>query len=122
MKSCQVSASSSLQFLRRRILIFFLENLPFMLPSQPIESSDLDKSWVKHGGLLNKHFCKKKSNIPNDLAKIINFHFSHYKSMETLGCHSNQSSYPAKIKNITFVKGNVLSKYAKFRLHPPYGF
>ena len=43
--------------------------------------------------------------------------------METLSCHSNQSSYPTEIKkNITFVEGNVLSKYAKFRLHPPYGF
>ena len=101
-----------------------------MSPRQPIKSSDFDKSPVKHGGLLNKHFCKKKiSNIPNDLAKIVNFHFSHYKSMETLSCHSNQSSYPTKIKNITFVEGNVLSKYAKFlskyakfRLHPPYGF
>ena len=93
-----------------------------MSPRQPIKSSDLDKSRVKHGGLLNKHFCKKKSNIPNDLAKIVNFHFSHYKSMETLRCHSNQSSYPTEIKNITFVEGNVLSKYAKFRLHPPYGF
>ena len=101
---------------------FFVENLPFMSPRQPIKSSDLDKSCVKHGGLLNKHFCKKKSNILNDLAKIVNFHFSHYKSMEPLSCHSNQSSYPAKIKNITFVEGNVLSKYAKFRLHTPYGF
>ena len=122
MQVCQVSASSSLRFLRRRILIFFLENLPFMSPHQPIKSSDLDKSRVKHGGLLNKHFCKKKSNIPNDLAKIVNFHFSHFKSTETLSCHSNQSSYPTEIKNITFVEGNVLSKYAKFRLHPPYGF
>ena len=101
---------------------FFFENLPFMSPRQPIKSSDLDKSRVKHGGLLNKHFCKKKSNIPNDLAKIVNFHFSHYRSMETLSCHSNQSSYPTEIKNINFVEGNVLSKYAKFRLHPPYGF
>ena len=102
---------------------FFPENLPFMSPRQPIKSSDLDKSRVKHGGLLNKHFCKKKiSNIPKDLAKIVNFHFSHYKSMETLSCHSNQSSYPTKIKNITFVEGNVLGKYAKFQLHPPYGF
>ena len=84
-----------------------------MLPHQPIKSSDL---YMKHGGLLNKHFCKKKSNIPNDLAKIVNFHFSHYKSMETLSCHSNQSSYPTEIKNITFVEGNVLSKYAKFRI------
>ena len=93
-----------------------------MSPRQPIKSSDLDKSRVKHGGPLNKHFCKKKSNIPNDLAKIVNFHFSHYKSMETLSCHSNQSSYPTEIKNIPFVEGNVLSKYAKFRLHPPNGF
>ena len=76
-----------------------------MLPSQPIKSSDLDKSRMKHGGLLNKHFCKqKKLNIPNDLAEIVNFDFSHYKSMETVSCHSNQSSYPTEIKNITFVK------------------
>ena len=39
--------------------------------------------------------------------------------METISCHSNQSSYPTGIKNITFVEGNVLSKYAKFQLHPP---
>ena len=34
----------------------------------------------------------------------------------------NQSSNPTEIKNITFVEGNVLSKYAKFRFHPAYGF
>ena len=78
---------------------------------------------MKRGGLLNQHFCKKNiSNIPNDLADIVNFHFSHYKSMETCSCHSNQSSYLTEIKNITFVEVNVLSKYAKLRLHPPYGF
>ena len=93
-----------------------------MSPCQPIKSSDLDKSHMKHGGLLNKHLFKKKSNIPNDLAEIVNFHFSHYKSMETLSCHSNQSSYPTGIKNISLVEGNILSKYVKFRLHSPYGF
>ena len=76
-----------------------------MSPRQPIKSSDLDKSRVKHGGRLNKHFGKKKSNIPNDLAKIGNFHFSHYKSMETLSCHSNQSSYPTEIKKHNFCRG-----------------
>ena len=40
---------------------FCFENLPFMSPSQPIKSSDLDKSRMKHGGLLNKHFCLKKN-------------------------------------------------------------
>ena len=125
MQPCQVSASSSLQFLRRRILnIFFLKKLPFMWPRQTIKLSNMDKSRMKHGRLLNKHFCKKNSNtcIPRDLAEIVDFHFSNYKSMETLSCHSNQSSYLTEIKNITFVDGNVLSKYAKFRLHPPYRF
>ena len=41
---------------------------------------------------------KKKSNILNDLAEIVNFHFPHYKSMGTLSCHSNQSSYPDRNK------------------------
>ena len=62
----------------------------------------------------------KKSNVPNGSADIVNFHFSHYKFMETISCHRNQSSYPTGIKNITFVEGNVLSKYAKFQLHPIY--
>ena len=93
-----------------------------MSPRQPIKLSDLDKSGMKHGGLLNKYFCKKNSNIPYDLAEIVNFYFSHYKSIGTISCHSNQSSYPTRIKNATYVEANVLSMYAKFRLHPPYGF
>ena len=101
---------------------YFFGNLPFMSPRQPIKSSDLDKSRMKHGGLCNKHFFEKNLNIPNDLAEIVHFHFSHYNSLGTISCHSNQSSYSTKIKNITFVEDNVLSKFAKFRLHPPYGF
>ena len=97
---------------------YIFENLPLMSPRQPIKLSDLDKSHMKHGGLLNKYFCKKKkkkkkkSNILNDLAEIVNFHFPHYKSMGTLSCHSNQSSYPTGIKNTTYVETNVLSMYA----------
>ena len=93
-----------------------------MLPRQPIKLSDLDKSRMKHGELLNKYFCKKNSNIPNDLAEIVNFLFSHYKSMGTISCHSNQSSFPTGIKNTTSIEANVLSMYAKFRLHPPFSF
>ena len=50
---------------------------------------------------------KKKSNIPNDLAEIVNFHLSHFKSMGTKSCHSNQTSYPTEIKNTTYVEANV---------------
>ena len=63
MQPCQVSASSSLKFLRRRILNIFFKNLPFMWPRQTIKLSNLDKSRMKHEGLLNKHFCKKKNQI-----------------------------------------------------------
>ena len=59
MQVCQYLASSSLQFLRRRILNIFFEKLSFMLPRQPIKLSDLDKSGMQHGGLLNKHTCEK---------------------------------------------------------------
>ena len=93
-----------------------------MSPRQPIKLNDLDKSRMKHGGLLNKYFFKKNSNIPNDLAEIVYFHFSHYKSMGTISCHSNHSSYPTGIKNTSYVEANVLSMYAKFWLHPLYGF
>ena len=62
MQVCQVSASSSIRFLRRRILNIF-EKLPFMSPCQPIKLGDLDKSRMKYGGLLNKYFCKNKIQI-----------------------------------------------------------
>ena len=65
---------------------------------------------------------RKKSNISSETAETVNFHFSCYKSIGNISCHSNQSFYPTGIKNITFVEGNVLSKYAKIQLHPPYGF
>ena len=73
---------------------------------------------MKHGGLLNEFFCKKKSNIPNDMADIVNFHFSHYKSMGTISCHSNQSSYPTGIKNTTYVEANVLTCMSSFGFIP----
>ena len=103
--------------------IFFSKIKLLMLPRQPIKLSDSDKSRMKCEELFNKHFCKNKIQIiPNKRVEISNFHFSHYKSMETISCHSNQISYPTGIKNITFVEGNVLCKYAKFQLHPPYDF
>ena len=77
---------------------YFFENLPFMSPRQPIKLSDLDNSRMQHEGLLNKHICEKKSNIFNETADTVNIQFSHYKSMGTISCHSNQSSYPTGIK------------------------
>ena len=106
----------------KKNLDYFFKKITLYVAQSTNQIKRFGQKSLKHGGLLNKHFCKKKSNIPNDLAEIVNFHFSHYKSMETVSCHSNQSSYLTEIKNITFVEGKVLSKYAKFRLHPPYGF
>ena len=54
---------------------------------------------------------KKKSNISSETAETVNFHFSHYKSMGTLSCHSNQNSYPTRIKNTTYIEATVLLKH-----------
>ena len=64
-----------------------------MLSWQPIKFNDLDKIHMNRRGLLKKHFFKKNLNICSETAIIANFHFSHYKSMETISFHSNQSSY-----------------------------
>ena len=42
--------------------------------------------------------------------------------METLSCHSNESTLATTIKNTIYVEANVMNIYAKFQLHPPYGF
>ena len=51
-------------------------------------------------GLLQKHFSKTFVKISAFNTEInANFHFSHYKSIETISCHSNQRSYPIGTKN-----------------------
>ena len=42
--------------------------------------------------------------------------------METLSCHSNETTWVMTIKNIIYVETTVMNMYAKFQLHPPYGF
>ena len=39
-----------------------------------------------------------------------------------LSCHSNGTTWATTIKNIIYVETNVMNMYAKFQLHPPYGF
>ena len=68
----------------KKIFNYFYENQPFLPPKQPIKFTDLDKSHMKRRELLNKHFCKKNPNIPNETEKIVNFLFSHCKSMGTI--------------------------------------
>ena len=60
--------------------------------------------------------------IFNEIAIKAYYHFSLYKSMETLSCHSNKSTWATAIKNIIFVEANVINISAKFQLHPTYGF
>ena len=107
------------QFLRKRFFKdFFFENLPFLGPQQPIKISDQDEGHLKGSALLNKHFSKNK----NETAEIANFHFSHYKSMETESYHSNQSSYLTGTKNYMFVEANARNMYAKYQLHKANSF
>ena len=74
-------------------------------------------------GLLQKHLCKTFFlNICSNTEINANFHFSHYKSMKTWSCHSNERTWATTIKNTIYVEANVMNMYAKFQLHPLYGF
>ena len=53
---------------------------------------------MKRVGLLNNISVIFFSNISNETAETVNFHFSHYKSMGTISCNSNQSSNLTGIK------------------------
>ena len=65
-------------------------------------------------------FIKKfGQNTCSEIAIKTYFHFSHYKSMETLSCHSNISVWATAIKNKPFVEANVMNISAKFQLHSP---
>ena len=71
-------------------------------------------------GLFQKHFCKTFfQKICSNTEINASFHFSHYKSMETLSCHSNESTWATTIKNTIYVAANVMSWYTKLQLHPP---
>ena len=102
---------------------YFFENLLFMLTRQPIKFSDLNKIHMNGRGLFKKHFCKKKNlSICSETAKIANVHFSHYKSMETISCHSNQSSYPIETENIIILSPGLSMLYVKFGMNRLHGF
>ena len=83
----------------KNIFEYFFKIFVFMSPRQPIKLSDFDKSHMKRRRVLNKHICEKDSNISNETAETVNFRFSHYKSIGTKSCHSNQSSYPTGKKH-----------------------
>ena len=72
-----------------------LANLAFLLPWQPIKFSSFDKIHIFVTWLLQEHFCEMFwQNICSEIAIKANFNFSNYKSMETISCNRNQSSYP----------------------------
>ena len=85
------------------LIIFWKFTLYDWLPWRPIKFSDLDKIHMYRRPLLKKHFCRKKSKYLQWDNKNCHFHFSHYKSMETISCHSNQSSYPIGTKRNTII-------------------
>ena len=101
MQVYQISASSSLQLLRKRILIIFFRKFTlYVAPSTNQIKLFGQKSYVTWREDYSINICVKKSNISSETAETVNFQFSHYKSMGTtcISCHSNQSSYRTGIK------------------------
>ena len=83
---------------RAEVFEYFLKNFPLCRPLNQSNKAILTKVVGNVEDNTINISVKKKSNIPNDSAEIVNFLFSHYKPMETISCHSNQSSYPTGTK------------------------
>ena len=81
-----------------------------------------DKIHMNCRGLLQKHFCKKNLHICSETAKIANFYFSHYKSMETISFHSNHSSYLIWTKNNIICSPCLQMLYVKYGENQLHGF
>ena len=72
-------------------------------------------------GTPKKYFCKTfffNLYIYGNIEINASFLFSRYKSMETLSCHSNESTWAMTIKGIIYVEANVMNIYAKFSFIP----
>ena len=69
-------------------------------------------------GTFLKNFCH---NICSEIEIKTYFHFSHYKSMEIICCHSDGSTRATAIKTI-FVEAIVMNISTKFQLHSLHGF
>ena len=65
-----------------------------------------------------KMYCQ---NTCNKITINVNSHFSHYKPMETLSCHSRKRTLSNGNK-IIFVEATVMNITAQFQLYPPYSF
>ena len=73
-------------------------------------------------GPFKEHFYKFCQNICDGLTINAIFLFSHYKSVATLSCHTNQSFWAIAMKNTTFVEANTKNISAKSQPYVPYGF
>ena len=95
--------------------VFFLEHVLFISPCQPINLSDLD---IVEDFSIN--ISVKKNISPKYSAEMVNFHFSHYMSMESISCHSSKSSYPTGVKNITFRSPYLLMLFVYYGKNRPH--
>ena len=84
-------------------IFFFFKILAFRLPWQPIISAISTKFiWLvkDYSRTISVNFFQ---NICSNTEINAKFHFSHYKSMETLSCHSNESTWAITIKKTQFM-------------------
>ena len=69
-------------------------------------------------GLPKEHFCKTLAKT----SAVVSFHFSHYKSMETLFYNKKKkkkkSTRAISTRNVTLVEVTVMNIFAKFPLNP----
>ena len=78
----------------------FFKNSLFTLPRQPIKLRESDKSLITVENYSINISVKIKFYYSLRDSRNFQFPLSHYKSIETISCHSDQSSHPTGIKTL----------------------
>ena len=95
---CKLTASSSLCLLRRYVFLNYFYSFVLAFGCSGNKSNSVAKRHMFGRKLLMEHLFKMVVKISAMSWKNTYFHFSHYKTMETLSCHCDKSTRAMAIK------------------------
>ena len=102
---------------KEKIFEYFFENLPFFVAMATNQIQWFRQISYESQRTTQETFLLENQNICSETAKIANFHFSYYKSMATIRCHSNQRSDQIEKKKKKKKKNNTHTQKKKKHTH-----
>ena len=107
---------------KRNLKIFFYKIQTFCCNTNLSKSATCTNfMWLVEAYSIKK-ICKLFVKIYCVHRNKCYFLLPHYKSIETLSCHSNNTTCTTIMLSIIHAETNIINLYAMPQLHPPYAF